>query len=280
MSDLTKEWVKFYRERGYNPLPSSCEAKKPLCTYAEYWEHQTPSDLFDRFPTTNIQIMTGARWRLLVVDIDDAQGDILSRWHRMSRCDSLPSTWITCSGGNGLHIWYSTPTNLSLPISKCVIHQGTGKHQAIEILFNRKLLMVPPSIHPVTKRPYRFLTGHGPEEIDWPTPLPNWLRHKLEHEVIRHCASLGTPRAIYEGVVQLARSWGVRFTGKHRNDWWECHAIDREDVKPSAAMHQKAGVYVDSGNGTKMGLAALAIRLGIYRTYQEALDALARRAIQ
>ena len=279
MSDLTKAWVKFYRGRGFNPLPSSPEAKKPLCTYAEYWEHLTPSDLFDRFPTTNIQIMTGARWRLMVVDIDDAQGEILAQWHRLSKCGSLPNTWITCSGGNGLHIWYRTPLNLTLPISKCVIHQGAGKHQAIEILFNRKLIVVPPSIHPTTKMPYRFLAGHGPDDHYLPAPLPVWLRQKLESEVVRHCAALTVPGAIYEGVVSLARSWGVRFTGKHRNDWWECHAIDREDANPSAALHQKVGVYVDSGSGIKLGLAALAMRLGIYRSFKEAQAALSRRAV-
>ncbi|MEM7811311.1 MAG: hypothetical protein AAF532_07540 [Planctomycetota bacterium] len=49
--------------------------------------------------------------------------------------------------------------------------------------------------------------------------------------------------------VDLLRDRGVRFTGRVRSPWHECHAVDREDRQPSAAVHAETGSYKDSGGG-------------------------------
>ena len=266
-----RRWVDFYREMGYNPLPSSCAEKRPICQYRDYWEAPAPNDIFDRYPTTNIQVMTGARWRLLVIDIDGADGPAMGEWWRISRSRQLPGTWITCSGGRGLHIWYRAECNI--PIGSCTLWKGDGKHQAIEVLYNRRLIVAPPSIHPVTARQYCFLKTYDPQTIRRPVWLPTWLRHRLEGLVVRHCTAMGCPTD-YPEAIMLARSWGVRFTGKSRNEWHECHAIDREDRRPSAVMNGKSGYYIDSGTNTKLDFPSLAVKLGVYRSVHEARQSL------
>jgi hypothetical protein len=41
-----------------------------LATYADYWDKPLPDWVYDDWNTTNIQIMTGAHWKLCVVDCD------------------------------------------------------------------------------------------------------------------------------------------------------------------------------------------------------------------
>ena len=60
---------------------------------------------------------------------------------------------------------------------------------------------------------------------------------------------------------------GVRFTDHvSPSGWFECHAFDREDNNPSAAVNIKEGRYVDHGDTEKSGdLFDLAYRSGIGR---------------
>jgi hypothetical protein len=74
------------------------------------------------------------------------------------------------------------------------------------------------------------------------------------------------------------RSWGLRTVGAPRSSGWlPCHAFDREDAKPSAAIHIESGYYVDSGSGLRLRLADLAVALRIYATPQDAITDLGDR---
>src|SRR6185437_12083571 len=98
----------YYRERGFNPLPSAMDHKKPLVTYAHLWETRAPDHLFteDVWPaTTNVQVMCGSAWRLLVVDLDGAEAR--ERWDAMGH---HRDTWITHrAGGESFHVWFKVP---------------------------------------------------------------------------------------------------------------------------------------------------------------------------
>jgi hypothetical protein len=69
------------------------------------------------------------------------------------------------------------------------------------------------------------------------------------------------------------RALGVRFSASTptSNGWLACHARDREDRNPSAAVHVVSGTYVDKGGeGLKLGLWEFAARFGTFRDWKDA----------
>ena len=79
----------------------------------------------------------------------------------------------------------------------------------------------------------------------------------------------------------IAKSWGIRFTGKiSRNGWMECHAFDREDETPSAAISKATGAYRDQGSGSKsISFFDLAVKVGAYKSFPEVVNALGREYV-
>jgi hypothetical protein len=56
---------------------------------------------------------------------------------------------------------------------------------------------------------------------------------------------------------------GVRFAGSQGKEWCECHAIDRADETPSAAINVKSGLYKDlGGDGAVTGFFDFALKHG------------------
>jgi hypothetical protein len=285
--------ARFYRSLGFNPIPSETTRKKPIYRFAEEygWETMFPEEWFteeawEQNPTTNLQVITGLAFRLLVFDLDGAEAK--SRWESMGR---TPTTWITHRvGGNSWHVWFRTPKDFQGPIPKCFIWKGTEKHTGIERLCDRSMIVAPPSYHVTeTSCRYKFMdNAHSPKRISLPAEAPSWvLRLKAVEDLARPtrfaaAPALGdhrrpsTPTPHYGerhlsrdelldatfDKVGLAAAHGLRLTGRSRNGWAECHAYDRPDNNPSAAIHEETGVYVDKGNDTSMSYFDLLIHLG------------------
>jgi len=297
---LCRQWADLYRLRGFNPLPSRTDAKRPLCRFAQWWEEPAPASLFERFKTTNVQVMCGRAWKLLVIDLDSWEAR--DRWRHMGRS---PRTWTSHSGGGGRHLWFRLG-HAQKPMSKTMLWKGEGAHQAIERLCDHSLVMAPPSIHPTTGERYRFESkAESPLGMALPADCPGWVLRlrpavsptlflsSQESQVGRE-ASTSTIRPALRVATQasnqfdraqvldaipnkleLARSWGVRLAGRpNAKGWAPCHAIDRDDVHPSAAIHQESGSYVDHGSGTKLSLFDLGASLGIYSDWKEAINQL------
>lgn len=273
-----RRYAEYYRVRGFQPLPSSPTEKRPLCKYAEWWDEPAPVDLFDRFPTTNIQVMTGRRWRLLVIDLDGPAA--VDQWNVWNRTRRVPRTWITHSGGGGMHVWFRLPIDYPTALPKAVLWKGDGPHQAIERLCDRSLVVAPPSIHPRTGAPYLFDCGGAPRNTAMPADCPDWVlrMRPLASNPVRVAAARTAHAAPLppwtRDPIALAKSWGVRFTGRvSAKGWAECHAIDRDDVKPSAAVHVDSGVYTDRGSGASLSLPRLGVAL---RQFDDVRDAAAK----
>jgi Bifunctional DNA primase/polymerase, N-terminal len=294
---LASNWARFYQQRGLQPLPSRVDEKRPLCRFADYWEQLAPRDLFDRFASPNIQVMTGRHWRLMVIDLDGPEA--IAQWRTMGQ---TPRTWITHSGGGGQHLWFRTPQGYRIAIPKAVLWRGQGEHSAIERLCDHSLVMVPPSLHPKTGQRYRFLDrDHSPARCPLPADCPGWIMNlepigqKTVEPIRPHQPRPTSPRHLPRqprldretvlGAIQdkiaLVQSWGVRIAGKPSpRGWVPCHAIDRDDHHPSAAIHRESGSYVDMGSGTRLSLFDLAASLAIYRDWREALDDLGGRYVR
>lgn len=299
-----REWARFYRHRGYQPLPSDPAKKKPLVRFAHWWEAEADADLFDRLPTSNLQVMTGRHWGLMVIDLDGDEA--IEQWGRMvPRC---PRTWITHSGGGGRHLWFSIPRDLpAFPTNKRLwgiwdedAKDGNGdwqKHTAIERLCDRSLVMAPPSIHPRTGQRYRFLAGHSPKQIARPAAAPanvlalqpmNPPRPVQPAYVPMLRKAPGSPVVGFWDAdevldrigdkIALAKSWGVRFATERPNasGWCSVHRIDREDRDPSASFHPGRGMYWEPGEKT-IGLFTLGVRMGQYLSFRDAVNGLGDR---
>jgi hypothetical protein len=294
---LCREMAAFYRIRGLQPLPSRMDEKRPLIRYAEFWEKKAPDDLFDRFETHSLQVMTGRYWRLLVIDLDGpgarAEFDRLARDNR----SPIPPTWVTHSGGDGIHLWFRLAPGIVTPLPRAVLWEGDGGHAAIERLCDRSLVMAPPSIHPVTGARYRFLDrSHSPVRLALPSSCPGWIlglapieRPKPEFTsmVIFRPARVVDARGaryraadVIEGIpdiLSLVASWGVRLASSRANGagWVSCHAISREDRHPSASVSALTGRYWEPGERT-ISLFELGCQLGIYLDVRDAIADLGR----
>lgn len=295
---LAARWADFYKFRGMQPLPSSPEAKRPLVRYARWWESIAPADLFLSHPSSNLQVMTGRRWGLMVVDLDGEAA--IARWPELA--PACPRTWITHSGGGGRHLWFAIPAGLP-PMPKARLwgvwdgaaREGKGDwtpRLAIERLCDRSLVMAPPSIHPRTGRRYRFLAGHSPGDIARPAMAPP---HVLGLEPMRPpraeapapiriaARAPSSPvrgrwdaRLVIDAIpdkIALAASYGLRVANRRPNaaGWCECHAIGREDRHPSASFNPTLGRYWEPDRGS-IGYFDLLVELGAYLTWQEACD--------
>ncbi len=286
---LCQRYAEIYRLRGFQPLPSSPTEKKPLIRYADLWNKKASDDLFKRFRTTNLQICCGRHWRLIVIDLDGDEAK--RRWVQMGH---MPRTWISHSGGGGRHLWFRLPEGLTEPIGKAFLWKGSEKHQAIERLCDHSLVMAPPSIHPITKQRYRFEDKwHSPLGMGLPADCPRWILElrPVVRELVPSLPVSEHPRraAIPVSnlmdrnevlrsidVIGVARSWGIRFDGKPtQKGWVPCHAIDREDQTPSAAIHRTNGVYVDKGSGLKLSFFDLAVAIAGFKDWREACRTLA-----
>lgn len=292
-----RRWADLYRLRGYQPLPSRPDAKRPFTGYSQWWESPAPADLWDRFPTTNVQVMTGRHWGLLVVDLDGPEA--VAAWERL--CPRCPRTWVSHSGGGGRHVWFSVPKG-GPPLPKAVLwrpdpSQPRAKGEpAVERLCDRSLVMAPPSVHPTTGRRYRWLAGRSPLDVPLPAPCPASVLRLAPVLPPRPATPFAVPAApgsvsrrfavpaaaadVLAAVADkagLARSWGLRIASRpNAAGWCQCHAVGREDRNPSASFHAETGRYWEPDLGT-VGLFELAARLGAYATWGDARDALAAR---
>lgn len=296
--DRARRHAAVYRRRKWNVLPSRLDVKRPFVRYLRYWNTRVPGGLLRRFPTSNLQVMTGRRWKLIVIDLD---GEAAQRkWEQWShRPVGHERTWIVRSGsGKGLHLWYTLPENYAKPLPKGFLWKGEEKHSGIERLCDLSLVMAPPSIHPETGNRYEFIdTFHSPKKFVIPGECPQWILDKpllrpeptemvvpnrLETPVhsgpLSSCGRLA--REVIMSIpdkIELASAWGVQFSGRSSpRGWRPCHAIDREDKRPSAAMHVESGTYVDLGSGTRLKFFDLAVALGAYGDWKTAKNHLGR----
>lgn len=287
--------AEFYRRRGWNPLPSDPVARKPYVRFKHMWEGPAAEpDVFAKFPSTNVQVMLGRFWRLMVIDLDGPEA--IERWDRMP--GSKPRTWITHSGGGGRHWWFTLPEGYPHPLRKAVLWKGEGSHSAIERLCDGSLIVAPPSVHHRTGKVYRFLDPwHSHVKLPMPAMVPGWvltlpdvtpkpvpaaLPFVRPEPVVLSPDSAGRyraddVRAAIPDLIELAKSWGLRFSGRCNGDWMECHAVGREDRNPSAAVNRVTGSYDDRA-GASLGFFDLAVVAGgLGSDWREAMAILGER---
>src|SRR5262249_24310022 len=100
------------------------------------------------------------------------------------------NTWTVLTGGGGRHLYFA-------PDARITTAEG-GLPPGINVRGHGGYVMVPPSIHPDTRRPYAWAIGCGPRDLPLPT-APKWLLDLILHgggDRLRHD---GTPLVIRQG---------------------------------------------------------------------------------
>ena len=99
-----------------------------------------------------------------------------------------------------------------------------------------------------------------------PRSVGNWDAETVKQAIIPH-------------IPTLAKEWGIKLTGTVTSKGWsECHAIDRDDSTPSAAINLRTGVYKDQGGSSEsLSIFELAVKLGAFHDFSAAVNSLGDR---
>lgn len=145
MASNMKEWALWYAGMGLAVFPVQARGKAPLTPHGykdaatvrrqiEVW--------WDRWPEANIGIATGSG--LMVVDVDSHEADgkaSMKEWEAVN--GKLPMTWISRTGGGGLHVFFQTDE---------AVRNRAGVLPGVDIRGVGGLIVAPPSIHESGKR--------------------------------------------------------------------------------------------------------------------------------
>lgn len=313
---VVAEWAKWFRGIGWQPIPST--GRKPDRGFRPslWWDRRAPASYYNPgcWTSPGIQLMTGVRWGVVVLDLDGPHAP--GEWLRLTEGRRLPRTWVVRTPSGGWHAYLSVPNGVvTLPYRRLwgvPNSDGPGwqRGHGIELLGDRRLAACPPTVRP--DGDYRWVVG--PHQLRRPAEIPDWVlnlcpasfpenpKKSPEYPIALPPRSgrigsleLPTPdgkeyrfddvlRAIPDKV-GLARDLGLRFASDspQASGWLPCYRIDRDDRSPSAAFSPDSGRYwtYDESGGRSSGgcvtLFDLAVRLGVFPSKQAALIAWGRR---
>jgi hypothetical protein len=300
----------YFRDKlGWQPLPSKSRVKGPdLETYADFWDQPLPESVYAGWMARNVQLMTGARWRLGVVDCDGDEARAV--WARMAADQGgLPETWTVETGGGGTHTYFTLPAWIDECPSRRLWglwdtyggkhHRGDWlRHREVRLLGDHALVIAPPSVHVETGKPYRWAVG--PRELSRPAEAPGWLLRlpaivspRVTDDLPAFRPHNPAPRPTPNGMSfdrdtvldaigprkhEVAARHGLRLVARNPNPkgWVCCHAYDRDDRTPSASIHHATGVYHDQRDDARLSFFDLLSRLdpAAFPDWQAAVNAL------
>ena len=140
-----------YRRHGYAPIPVKPGSKQPLLADWPRWCDELPSpDLVAtwvrRYPDAGLALACGPASGLTALDLDDDVDGLHARI-----CQELGPSPVAKRGARAPTHFYRFSGERSCALRK------DGQTVA-EILAGKRLVILPPTIHPDTGQPYRWLT--------------------------------------------------------------------------------------------------------------------------
>ncbi|MFD2766414.1 bifunctional DNA primase/polymerase [Micromonospora eburnea] len=118
-------------------------------------------------PTGQLALRTGAASATVVVDVDPRHGGHHTM-NELIRRGLLPPTAYVITGSGGLHLYYRHP-GTPVPCSQGKPGQGLGP--GIDVKGDGGYVVLPPSVHPRTGRPYRWAPRNGCQVEEMPPAL-------------------------------------------------------------------------------------------------------------
>ena len=149
---------------GFIPIPLN--GKKPKI---KKWTSRTMKDARKGFKEgDNVGIRTGKCCRIIVLDIDKAQGG-LRYWKRLIKKYGDILTPCVRTGSGGLHYYFIYQTGLK---STSRVLQENGEPVGIDIKTDGGQVVYPGSIHPDTGEEYVWIRSIADTPLQ---PIPSWL---------------------------------------------------------------------------------------------------------
>jgi hypothetical protein len=133
---------------GHDPAGCGC-----LTCHGFYAATTDPARLaamLAKVPGGLLAIRTGTVSGLVVVDIDPRNGGQIDR-------DLMTPTAAVATGGGGWHLYYRHPGTATTP--------ALAGHLGVDIKADGGYTVAPPSTHPGTRQPYRWVGGRGVAEM-------------------------------------------------------------------------------------------------------------------
>jgi hypothetical protein len=156
--------------RTAHTTPAQMEECACLCCHGFHAATLDPDRLVEMLrlhPRGLLAIRTGALSGTVVIDVDPPG---ISTMRMLVGDGVLPRTLAAVTGRGGYHLMYAHPGGK--------IMSGAGKGgPGVDVKADGGYIVTPPSVHPVTRRPYRWLGSPGDEL----TPLPQFWAERL-HE--------------------------------------------------------------------------------------------------
>ncbi len=160
------DWAQWYATQCWPVFP--CRGKQPRIPNGHHGATTDASLItswWRTWPTANIGCPSGPHWWGLDVDPKNNGDDTLFRLQAAHHL--LPHTLMSHTGGGGNHYFWlppAQPVQNKAPLGEGLDVQAGGL----------SYLILPPSIHPDTGKPYLWDIVDGPEDIT-PQPAPDWL---------------------------------------------------------------------------------------------------------
>ncbi|MEV2241747.1 bifunctional DNA primase/polymerase, partial [Micromonospora sp. NPDC049891] len=133
-------------------------------SYAASTDPERVAAIVAAVPNGQLALRTGAASGTVVVDIDPAHGGRTTMTDLIGR-GLLPPTAYVVTGSGGWHLYYRHPGH-RVPCSQGKPGQGLGP--GVDVRADGGYVVLPPSVHPRTGRPYRWATGRDTQVGEMP----------------------------------------------------------------------------------------------------------------
>jgi len=124
---------------------------------------------WDRWPSANIGVATGAASGIVVLDVDPRSGGECSLEALTARRGPIPETLSARTGGGGWHLFFAHPGG-QIPNTAGRLPGHTASAPGLDVRGDGGYIIVPPSVH-ASGTPYRWVDADQS-----PAPAPPWLQ--------------------------------------------------------------------------------------------------------
>ncbi|AVT34832.1 DNA primase [Plantactinospora sp. BC1] len=141
--------------------PAGCDCLTCHGFYAATTDPLRVAGIVAAVPAGQLAVRTGAPSGLVVVDVDPRHGgdDTMTA---LIRAGLLPPTAHVVTGSGGRHLYYRHPGR---PVRCSQGKPGAGLGPGIDVKADGGYVVLPPSVHPRTGRPYQWVPGRQVEEM-------------------------------------------------------------------------------------------------------------------
>lgn len=160
-------------ERGYSAVPIMPGSKRPGFgrTGLDDWQRfalRLPTEIeLDHWSEqeAGVGVVAGGEHHIVAIDVDVDDAAIMAAIH-----STLPSTPVVKAGQKGETLFFRGPGVISRSFNQYSA-SGVRGRRLVDIIAAGRQTVLPPSIHPDTGQPYRWIGGAALESID-PDDLP------------------------------------------------------------------------------------------------------------